>query len=247
MLPRKTREDQSRRRKAGVGQDQGSVLVIAVLTAFQLLRILSQDVDVAHMASSVLTALGTRSPLTKHGTLAWDWFTSEGRVRSTVRHCVPEATFELRKRGYGGVDSFFAQHARAVQHILEGRDAQSPSYIAAMHDICHRWSETGGSTRPLSKARLSTNCCPSRSGAQTHKCRPTFVGRHWRSSPTWRLIPRRHWRLARERFYPRRSSPCSKRSARIRPHFADRGVDVPVPPFGWFQPQRPLLRADLPP
>ena len=69
--------DQSRRRKAGVGQDQGSVLVIAILTAFQP-GILSHDVSVAHLAASVLTSLGNALSLTKHGTLAWDWFTSEG-------------------------------------------------------------------------------------------------------------------------------------------------------------------------
>ena len=76
--------DQSRRRKAGVGQDQGSVLVIAVLTAFQP-GLLSHDAGVSHRAASVLTALGNALSLTKHGTLAWEQLTDQSHTNVTLR------------------------------------------------------------------------------------------------------------------------------------------------------------------
>ena len=156
MLLKDVREgDQSRRRKAGVGQDQGSVLVIAALTAFQP-GILSQDVDVAHMASSILTALGNALSLTKHGTLAWDWFTSEG-PESGLLSAIACLKRHLNSKTWIAnlIDSFCRSNMRELFSTYLRAAMPNPlSYIALVHDILPSLVGNRGSNEALQQGKV---------------------------------------------------------------------------------------------
>ena len=142
--------DQSRRRKAGVGQDQGSVLVIAILTAFQP-GILSHDVSVAHLAASVLTSLGNALSLTKHGTLAWDWFTSEG-PESGLLSAIACLKRHLNSKTWIAnlMDSYCRAHMRELFSTYLRAAMPNPlSYIALVHDIIPPLVDNRGSNEAI--------------------------------------------------------------------------------------------------
>ena len=138
------------RRRHGVGQDQGSILVISTLTALQP-GVLSHDTQVAQRACQLLATIGNALSLTKHGGLAWDWFTSEG-PESGLLSAISCLKRHLNSKEW--VSSFIDAFSRSKMGELFNTHLRSAmpsplSYMSLIHDIIGPLAANRGSNEAI--------------------------------------------------------------------------------------------------
>jgi Ca2+-binding EF-hand superfamily protein len=140
-------------RRHGVGQDQGSILILAVLTSLQP-GILSHDVEVARSACKLLTTIGNALALTKHGGLGWDWFTSEG-PESGLLSAIACLKRHLNSKEWvtGIIDAYGRQKMSELFNTHLRSAMPSPlSYMSLVHDIIRPLALNRGSAEALAQS-----------------------------------------------------------------------------------------------